>query len=412
MDGHLGIIGFIFDKRNATINIYLITLSSADLSPVGKPKLLVSFPGSTDGAFSVARSENNKVVSFIAFPESDKDDHFVPFAFCINERFEVMWSKPLTKFEEDGMHAVQNQSVSDAGDVCFLATKEPSFFNILSHAPSYTNVELLTIRDMGTSVHSVPIALQAKVIIEMQCAFDKNGFIICTGFYSDDFVDFNYTGKCAMRVDANGNQIIQAVTQPFSDTDAFYFSKASATPYGADKGAFRMHKIWIQPDGGFILIAEKILIVIEYASNVNGNAIVNNIYYYQNIFVERVAPDFSIVWSRMIPKNQVTNEDKGYYSSYSVIEKQDVLYFFFNDNPENIGLLYGIKAEPMTPGNAVPVYVSISKSGELMKGMLDGPQATKTIFCPRIFGDMDNGNAFLYGEKGRTYQIGSISFPK
>ena len=54
-------------------------------------------------------------------------------------------------------------------------------------------------------------------------------------------------------------------------------------------------------------------------------------YYYNDVLLLCIAPDLSLDWKQIVKKSQVSEKDKGYYSSYTLMNDQDELHFVFNE---------------------------------------------------------------------------------
>ena len=58
-------------------------------------------------------------------------------------------------------------------------------------------------------------------------------------------------------------------------------------------------------------------------------------YHYNDLVVLSINPDGSLLWDEVLKKRQYSEEDKGYYSSFGMVNSGNALNFIFNEEISN-----------------------------------------------------------------------------
>ena len=138
-------------------------------------------------------------------------------------------------------------------------------------------------------------------------------------------------------------------------------------------------------------------------------------YNYNDIIVVNIQPDGEIEWTARIPKKQISRNDGGYYSSYSVSIVRDKIYFIYNDTEENYIQNERIKQTYEFKGGSKRSLIAvaeISRNGSVDIFPLFKNRDADIITQPKMCKQVGKKNMIIYGEKGRTYRFGSVEFIK
>jgi hypothetical protein len=186
----------------------------------------------------------------------------------------------------------------------------------------------------------------------------------------------------------------------------------------------------LRSDGGVLLVAEQFFID-ERFNNMNnfGSAVYspwynpwNNPYSWNNrsaqrsefyfnyndILVVNIAPDGNIDWASRIPKRQISVNDGGLFSSYTMSTVQDKLYFMYNEDPRNLTTK---KMSAETPdGNSIVVLAEVSQDGSVRKQPFFNNRETGVIMRPKICRQIGKREMLVYSEKNGKFRFAEIAF--
>lgn len=98
---------------------------------------------------------------------------------------------------------------------------------------------------------------------------------------------------------------------------------------------YKIRQMVLRSDGGTILIAERVRETEEIYHDIGiygfAHSYTKHYYFYQEIIILSINPGGRFDWSKVIRKDQVSNNDRGRYSSFlSTIQKNKII-FLFND---------------------------------------------------------------------------------
>lgn len=151
-----------------------------------------------------------------------------------------------------------------------------------------------------------------------------------------------------------------------------------------------------------------------------------------NLLVTNINPDGTIKWVKIIPKNQIfikrkpaiglgvpgasvsvlisLKSDQTIYYSYLMAVTGDKMVFVFNDEPENKEIRPAHETAQMKRiKGTIPMIVSLSESGEVIKKTLFEAADFDIIIRPRISFQSTDTRILIYGSKGDTDKFGVLT---
>lgn len=242
------------------------------------------------------------------------------------------------------------------------------------------------------------VKLPEKNIETIALRLDENANrIICSGLYSD--ISKGYEGKKIdglfyLRADVTNNvveatgfkTIENSVLAEILDVKEEKIDKNAKKAAGSKN--FEIMDLIPRKDGTTTLVTEyRTMRIVTTTSTVNGVTTTTTTYHYyrKNIFVINIAKDGSILSFTNIPKNQYTINDFGRFSSFLLFEKDERLFFIYNDAPENLfGTAKSLK-EMKRMGNvakATLVAVEMKKDGSVTKQKVYDVPQKKIVTMP------------------------------
>lgn len=150
-----------------------------------------------------------------------------------------------------------------------------------------------------------------------------------------------------------------------------------------------------------------------------GVTTVNTYYYYMDIIVFKLAPDGTYLWGRRIPKNQITMNDHGPFSSFIGFNNSANAYVLFNDNKRNYddggifardnNSLFGLNLSPWR--NVVALATVDLSTGQISRTTLFSRKDLSAIAVPKTMKvDWKNREVLMYAINRNREKFGLISF--
>ena len=126
--------------------------------------------------------------------------------------------------------------------------------------------------------------------------------------------------------------------------------------------------------------------------------------------VTKFGADGERAWSSNIPKYQVTVNDGGFFSSIGVFAHDDVIYIFYNDNPDNGTVMSLKQIRTKNPQKSQLALISVDASGNLKKRVLmPAPDKGKGIATrPKFTVQVNDNQVLLVGYLAGEYKIGKL----
>ncbi|BDD03311.1 hypothetical protein [Aureibacter tunicatorum] len=158
---------------------------------------------------------------------------------------------------------------------------------------------------------------------------------------------------------------------------------------------YALDRLVIHENGGVSIIAEQFYIT-EY---MKPGASDPTYYKFLDIIAVNFNEDGSFNWSQLIPKSQKL--DRSYiYSSFAMMNKNNKLYFFFNDNPRNtLEANTKMPKDIRDPRKMVVSKVTVDDKGNISKNLLfEDKDETGVVFKPVMEFESQRGELILYGE--------------
>lgn len=267
------------------------------------------------------------------------------------------------------------------------------------------------------------ISLEDKFITDIKVEVQDNQNIVCAGFYSEKGT-FSIKGSYYMVLDAETKDVIKKSTHEFGIdfiTQNLTERQEKKKKKKAKKGKkielyeYDLDKIIPRKDGGTYLIAEQYFmrVVTTTYTDSKGNTSTRTTYHYHynDIIVISISAEGDIEWTEKIAKRQHTTNDSGYFSSYSMAEVEDKLYFIFNDNPKNMFLKKGEKIYNYNKSKkSIVTIVEMNKDGKQTRELLFTKDDTDVRVRTKVSEQMSENEFILFGQRRKMNQFFKLTF--
>ena len=189
------------------------------------------------------------------------------------------------------------------------------------------------------------------------------------------------------------------------------FSDSKKTRKGIDE--IEIEKIIGLKNGEFVLVGEEFYKEIEEPNDGRmSNSNFTEVFHYQNIWLFWFEENGVLKGIYTIPKNQISTNDKGEYSSFALANDEDHIYFFYNDHPKNLSTdrPYGLNPRPLS--NFRKMYlrgVQINSKG-VVRNEVVYPSSRRVRIKPKTGAQMFDNSVYFLAQKRRENSLLRVHF--
>ena len=392
--------------------------------------------GRFDSRFS---RDSSKILIFNELPYKKKQpERFALRVF--DNQFEEIWTRDIQLPYNDEKFSVEEYRIDNQGNVYLLGVIYQDQTRVRRQGkPTYQYVILAYTKD-GEEVKEYRVDIDNQFITDLTFRIGDDGNLVCSGFYSS-VGTFSIKGTCFFRLNTQTKQLINLnfkefgfdfVTEFMSDKQKEKIKEAEQKgkrKRSAELYQYSLDKLILRSDGGALLIAEQYFVQqrsnydrygtgfagVGFSNRYYDPAFRNDDYYYNfnDIIVVNIRPDGEIEWATRIPKRQVTSNDGGYFSSYSMSIVRDKLYFVYNENGRNFEEKKNNrknKIHSYNGRNSIVALAEIRKDGSLHTYPLFSNREADITTRPFICKQIGKKEMLIYGERGRNYKFANLQF--
>lgn len=340
------------------------------------------------------------------------------------EGMKVEWEQELKTEYDPELFTVTNLRLDDNGDVSIVgveyAQKMTNKDIRRGNTPDYS-YRLLRYTEKGTKYVNLPIELTGKFITDMRIETASNGKIVVAGFYSETGTT-SIKGAFYMSVDPVTETVevqqftefeSEFITKNFTDREEKKAKKKEEKGEELEMFHYDMRNLILKEDGGATLIAEQYdFYVTTYTTYSNGKSQTYTVYHYlyNDIIVVSFDNLGALQWKSKIPKRQVTQNDGGMYSSYTMAVVGDKLYFIFNDNPKNLFLPEGEAPYNFGGKEIAVVLVEVDNVGKVTRELLFTTERGDAFVRPSLSEQTGDKEVILFSQKTKIFQYSKVTF--
>ncbi|MCB9283108.1 MAG: hypothetical protein H6563_03460 [Lewinellaceae bacterium] len=412
------------NQSHEKVYLFMQKLSDKQMRPTGKAEKIVEGPlrrnqyGRTFD-FQLS-SDSSHLLVYQQIPTNAREPE--RFALHVFDRdLALQWEREVMLPYPDEQFAIREYRVDGAGKVYLMgAVFEPGQRN--RRLPSHYLV--LEYQPGDLAPVEWKIDLEDKFITELTFRIARNGDLICSGFYSERNAE-SAKGICYFRLDALTRRVVTQTWQPFEfefradelsdrgkqkafEAEAQGNERRSAELYG-----YNLDELVLRTDGGALLVAEQFYVEERYRRYWDGTIHVTYFYHYNDLIVVNIQPSGAIEWTVRIPKEQLSIDDGGYFSSYVMATVRDRLYFLYNDSSRNFdpnarpGRLFSFDGS----SQSVIALAEVRKDGTLTVSPLAMNRDASILTRPKVSRQIGGRLLLVVGEWGRNVRLGNVIFP-
>jgi hypothetical protein len=374
------------------------------------------------GTFNILLArDSSKVLLYNQLPSAKREPE--RFALQVFDQFlQPIWQRDITLPYSSQLFGVEDYRIDNQGNVYLLGVLyNDGVRERRRGSPSYQYV-ILAYTQGGSDIQEYRLSVGNKFLTDLTFRIADDGRLVCAGFYSDQGA-YSIKGTCFFRLDpfTKAVQDLNLKAFDFEFRTEFMTEGEVRRAERAERSGnvrqqpelyrFSLDELVLRSDGGALLVAEQFFVFERVFQHWDGTMRFDYFYNYNDIIVVNIRPDGSIEWATRIPKRQETYNDGGYYSSYAMAIVRDRLYFVFNDNSRNFeGNVDNNRLHNYNGQNSVIALAELHRDGELRIHSLFRNKDANTITRPRICKQVGSRLMMVYGERGRNYRFGGLSF--
>lgn len=346
------------------------------------------------------------------------------FGFHVfDEKMNQLWEKKIELPYQDQLFNVEDYKVDNQGNVHILGILYDEVRKEKRRGEPNYKYEILSYYEKGSDFKKYPIQIKGKFLTDMQIAIGTNDNIICAGFYSN-IGTFSVIGTYFLKINKNSKRIvvnkfkefdINFVTQNMTARQEKKAKKKEAKGKNVELYEYDLDDLIIQEDGSVYLVGEQYYVDQHtYTStNANGGTTTHTTYhyYYNDIIVVYFGSDGNVRWNEKILKKQHTVNDNGYYSSYVLCQKNDQLYFVFNDTQKNLEQKNKNDYSYFTKNKeSILVSVEVNTQGIKEKKLIFSIGKYPVLACPKRSNQVSENEIILFGQRKKENKLTKLIF--
>ncbi|MBL7817539.1 MAG: hypothetical protein JNL70_21215 [Saprospiraceae bacterium] len=455
VDGRLWVLTYFYNEKHEKTYLFAQEVNKNTLN-LAKDMVKIGEQDETNrerqDVFSLSQSrDSSKIVIFNRQPNSKDGQSFSIAVF--DGDFNELWARDAKLPYGKNKFGVEDYQVDNKGNVYIMGIIYTEGANRKERRgkPTYQYDIVAYMKDSTIDVQEYKIGLKDKFVTDLTFRIADDGEIVCAGFYSEKDAK-GMKGSCFFKINPRTKDMTSISTREFdfnfvtANLSERSKQQAKAATEKGDKDRepelfdYSLDKLIMRSDGGVILIAEQYYIEERLLNNnpygTYGGLYGYNSWYnpysswydpygyrynrsnrradyyfnYNDIIVVNIQPDGEIAWATRIPKRQVSVNDGGTYSSYAMSIVADKLYFAYNENPKNLDPSR-TKTVAETPDRySIVTLAEVSRDGSLKRYPMFSNRDKGVVTRPKICRQVGRRDMAVYGENGRSYRFGVLSF--
>ncbi|MGB0424466.1 MAG: hypothetical protein ACPGED_09085, partial [Flavobacteriales bacterium] len=402
--------------KSENVKVAYGTPISFDGTPTDLPVLL--------DEIALGKSRNKVVFGFEMSPSKQLllVYHDSPFQKKSNDRLKfkvydtslgLLWEKELQLPYEEEVFELAEYSIDNIGRVYMLSGMGQEMENNLRLDMSARDARsvLVTYDPVANKLKEFDVGLKDKWVMSIGIDFAANNDAVISGFYSKDQLN-TVGGTFYFRISSKENAMVAGGLSPFPDEFLSEFSSNRRAERASELDRFRLKEMLVDSIGKVILIGEQHYVNERITTDMgNGRQRITYDYIYNDLVAIQLDEKGKITWNARIPKEQMSVDDNGPYSSFAVANSNGKLILLFNDHPGNTELLAENSKVRLKPfrsfGKSVITMVELDSTGNMTRRTLSDSKVGNSIFKPKLFSLINNG-VWLYADYRRDYRFGEL----
>ncbi|MDZ7876463.1 MAG: hypothetical protein U5L45_02275 [Saprospiraceae bacterium] len=456
LNGRLWVLSYFYNEKHEKTYLFAQEVNKSTLN-LAKDLVKIAEQDQKNAdksdVFTVATSrDSSKIVIFNRQPKADKQQEFSLVVYDGN--FKELWSKDAKLPYSRKNFTIEDHQLDNEGNVYLLGIIYTEGAARLERRGKATyQYDIVAYRRDNTTTESqeYKIDMKDRFVSDLSFKIEDNGDLVCAGFYSEKGAK-SIKGACFFKINPKTQDQTSISSRPFdfefmtTNLSERNKERAKAAIDRGDKSAepelydYSIDKLITRSDGGVIMVAEQYFIderlrynnngfggglwgnntfydpysyrsiYDPYGRNNNNNRRPDYYFHYNDIIVVNIQPDGEIAWTARVPKRQESVNDYGQYSSYGMSIVADKLCFIYNDDPKNLDPR-AKKIQTENPDKySVVTVAEVDRNGAVNRAPLFQNKEQGVVVRPKLSKQVGRRDMAIYGESGRRYKFGVLTF--
>lgn len=343
-----GLLVFYSQRQKSTVYVYG-RLYDHQLQPLKEPREIVSFQrnfGSSSFTLDLVSDDRDEYFAILRKVNGTLGYKEVDF-LVVNRKFEKL--QELKTLDLDGDTRYGGTLISPNGEVVTLVGQLRR--NLFAGSTTFEGIQA-HVFSPGRDNKIISLQSGDRKIREFAAEWDHiNEQLVVAGYFSRDQSRV-LDGFFSFHTDLSKTQTVEAKYGYFDDSIADYIVREKQ-PKRKEKDSYNRYNrkyftsrfaeielrdMIIRSDGGLLMIGESSRIVDTggardpfYDNRYQGSINTPREYFYDDVMALSVNNDGTIDWVQILPKQQYSQDDQGYYSSIGVMNGRNKIRLIFNE---------------------------------------------------------------------------------
>ena len=290
-----------------------------------------------------------------------------------NQDLEMVQSSELNFPYKNRDFVVYDYFLSSNGTLVSLVRIDTPKKDRSENDPPYS-YKLITVDSAASEFKTYDMQLNDVYIRDINLRFDEQNNAFCVGTYSDDRRNQSIKGTFFYKFDYASGSVNSLNREDFSKELIYQLNNSESKRRRNQelRANIELKAVHANRDGGHYVLFEEEYLEVYTSRGPNGTFTTTYYYHNNDILIMNVSPQGEILWQAVIPKQQVSTNDYGYYNGFFSMVYNDSLYIFTNDNIRNIeegSFEYVIGTQ--FSRSTFPVLVLVDPEGNFKKEALE-----------------------------------------
>lgn len=413
------IISKSYDKKDKLISIYISSLDKNTLTSKNDYKLIAEFSNKDFSKFdylnyTINYSKNSSKILFsYNLPYNKREYDKVGFV-VFNDDLEAIWDDEITLPVKEELYLIENLQVDNSGNIYILGQEFKEVPKIKKKGNANYQYKIFRY-SFGTKKHKdYIIEVEDNFITDLKI-ISTDSVLLCLGFYGPSYPSIK--GAVYHKIDLLTGKTVFSKTYDYDSsifTQNLNDKKSSNVEKRIDKDKFSLDTKYeikdliVSEDGSILLVGENVYETSHNLVNTVNGTTTTWIFYYKYILVSKFSQDGNLEWVKQLPKNQVSTNDFGKFSSFSVFSHKNITYFLYNDDNRNLDYSAGEKLYQYEIQDSYPnfVMVGLDVDGNIIsREPLFNYNSLEVLLKPKSFKKASDNEYVLIGNVRRGYSL-------
>lgn len=335
-----------YDKKAKAIIVFAVSIDIHTGNPKGTPKKIIEIKSKyKDWQRFTALSSNDNLKFMMYYPDPSNDGLESGTVWMYDKDLTLQWNKEIEFPHKDSEFFFRKFLVDMEGRMFVYAQINYSNKDKREKNSAF-GYGVFGFNTNGESMKPYYLKLDKGFVLRMTIQFNNDYNIMCAGLFSEKekilvgglktyWHDIGKVGMFYTEINRITNEVINYNAEYFNDSII-----NSVYPLKMEERATRSLQHY-NPTHFFQLENREIVMIAEgyskdpiFLPNGSGfgNTNVSYNYVYKHLIFARMSPQGKLLSSELIPKTQVTSDDRGKYSSYVFGSGKTKYHFLYNEN--------------------------------------------------------------------------------